>query len=461
MADTKLSGLTAAGAAAGADLLYTVQGGTSFKQTITAIQTFILATPTITGHPTVEGVTSTGATGTGNLVFSASPTLSGTVGGALTFSGTHTLSAALTYGGVTLSNSVTGTGSMVLSAAPTITGHPTVEGVTSTGATGTGNFVFSAAPTLTGHPTIEGVTSTGATGTGNFVFSASPTLSGTVGGALTFSGALTLSSALTYGGVTLSNAVTGTGNMVLSAAPTITGHPVIEGVTSTGATGTGNFVFSASPTLSGTVTGPDAGTWTSAGLNSIAGIGIGVAAASNSLKFGVNGSASAPNIVLNSTNTGIYSTGANIGFTVGGTIVFDYGIGIAGQWSIPKALVSSVSAKPGLVMNSTGSNYGQISNVSSNTWSVGYGSSSSNLGTAVISWTDTNSIVLGSAAIATNATDGFLYIPTCAGTPTGVPTSKTGRVALVYDTTNHQFWIYDGAWLQPKTPAAASIVNWQ
>lgn len=71
------------------------------------------------------------------------------------------------------------------------------------------------------------------------------------------------------------------------------------------------------------------------------------------------------------------------------------------------------------------------------------------------------SAVFGNAAIATTATDGFVYIPTCAGTPTGVPTTNTGRVAMVYDTTNKQFWIYDGAWLQPKTPAAAAIVNWQ
>jgi hypothetical protein len=87
-----------------------------------------------------------------------------------------TFSAALTYGGVTLSNSVTGTGSMVLSASPTITGHATIEGVTATGATGTGKFVFDTSPTISGHPTIEGVTSTGATGTGAFVFGNSPSL---------------------------------------------------------------------------------------------------------------------------------------------------------------------------------------------------------------------------------------------------------------------------------------------
>jgi hypothetical protein len=61
------------------------------------------AANTFTGHQTIEGVTSTGATGTGKFVFDN---------------------------------------------APTITGHPTVEGVTATGATGTGKFVFDTAPTL-------------------------------------------------------------------------------------------------------------------------------------------------------------------------------------------------------------------------------------------------------------------------------------------------------------------------
>ncbi len=58
---------------------------------------------TITGHTTIENVTPTGATGSGNFVFSISPT---------------------------------------------ITGHATIEGVTATGATGTGNMVYSTSPTL-------------------------------------------------------------------------------------------------------------------------------------------------------------------------------------------------------------------------------------------------------------------------------------------------------------------------
>lgn len=80
----------------------------------------------------------TDETGTGTLVFSASPTLSGTIGGTLTFSGALTFSSAMTYGGVALSNSVTGTGSMVLSASPTFTGTITAAAANFSG--GTINF---------------------------------------------------------------------------------------------------------------------------------------------------------------------------------------------------------------------------------------------------------------------------------------------------------------------------------
>lgn len=51
------------------------------------------------------------------------------------------------------------------------------------------------------------------------------------------------------------------------------------------------------------------------------------------------------------------------------------------------------------------------------------------------------------AALATNATEGFLYIPSCAGTPTGVPTAVTGKIPLVYDSTNHVLYARSGgAW---------------
>jgi hypothetical protein len=72
-----------------------------------------------------------------NLTINALGT--GTIGignvstGAVTITPALTLSAALTYGGVTLSNAVTGTGNMVLSANPTFTGTVNVAALTASG----------------------------------------------------------------------------------------------------------------------------------------------------------------------------------------------------------------------------------------------------------------------------------------------------------------------------------------
>lgn len=51
------------------------------------------------------------------------------------------------------------------------------------------------------------------------------------------------------------------------------------------------------------------------------------------------------------------------------------------------------------------------------------------------------------AAIATNATAGFLLLPTCAGTPTGTPTNTgAGKANFVYDSTANKLWVYNGSW---------------
>ena len=56
-------------------------------------------------------------------------------------------------------------------------------------------------------------------------------------------------------------------------------------------------------------------------------------------------------------------------------------------------------------------------------------------------------VTVGSNNVATNATNGFLYVPTCAGTPTGTPTAKTGFAPIVVNTTNNKLYFYSGgAW---------------
>jgi len=64
-------------------------------------------------------------------------------------------------------------------------------------------------------------------------------------------------------------------------------------------------------------------------------------------------------------------------------------------------------------------------------------------------------VVVGTGALATSAVDRFLYLPTCPGTPTGVPTAKTGRVPLVYDATNGVLSVFNGtAWVAVVDQAA-------
>lgn len=212
---------------------------------------------TFTAALTYGGVTlSNAVTGTGNMVLSASPTLTGTLTAAIL-----SMSGALTYGGVTLTAAVTGTGSMVLSASPTFTGTVTIPTLVLTTV---------GAHTISGAITYGGVAlSNAVTGTGNMVLSAAPTLTGTTTIAtlaLTTVGAHTISGAITYGGVTLSNSVTGTGSMVLSASPALTGTVSASAISMSNAltyggvtlsnavTGTGSMVLSASPTLTGTLT---------------------------------------------------------------------------------------------------------------------------------------------------------------------------------------------------------------
>lgn len=52
--------------------------------------------------------------------------------------------------------------------------------------------------------------------------------------------------------------------------------------------------------------------------------------------------------------------------------------------------------------------------------------------------------VRGFAELATDATTGFLYAPTCAGTPTGTPETQTGLVPIVIDSSNNKLYFYSG-----------------
>ena len=80
-------------------------------------------------------------------------------------------------------------------------------------------------------------------------------------------------------------------------------------------------------------------------------------------------------------------------------------------------------------------------------WPSGTSIAISTGGTERLRLDSTGNVIVNTAAVATTATDGFLYVAGCAGTPTGVPTAYTGRVPIVVDTTNNKLYFYSGgAW---------------
>lgn len=69
--------------------------------------------------------------------------------------------------------------------------------------------------------------------------------------------------------------------------------------------------------------------------------------------------------------------------------------------------------------------------------------------TVVLGWDGSDALVGVLAPIATSSTKGFLYIPTCAGTPTGVPhwTNANGGSPIIVDTTGSKIWVnIGGTW---------------
>lgn len=226
---------------------------TDAANTFTGVQT--MTSPVISGHATIEGVTPTGATGTGLMVFGTSPTFITPTLGVATATSYNGMTLTSSTGTFTLANSktfvvnngitLTGTDSTVMTfptttatiartdAAQTFTGvqtfstHIVLEGVTSTGATGTGNFVFSASPTFSGtatftHIIVEGVTSTGATGTGSVVFATTPTLVTPVLGVATGT-SLAVTGAITSSGTAGIGYATGAGGTVTQITNRTTG----------------------------------------------------------------------------------------------------------------------------------------------------------------------------------------------------------------------------------------------
>ena len=274
--------------------------------------------------PVVRGGTGvTSSTGSGNLVLSAGPTLSGTITGG-TFSGSGSGLTSLNATNIssgTLSNdrlsSKTGSGNIVMSASPTLSG--TITGGTFSGShSGDGSGLSSLNASNISSGTLSNDRLSSKTGSGNIVMSASPTLSGTITGG-TFSG--------THSG-------NGSGLSSLNASNISSGTLSNDRLSSK--TGSGNIVMSASPTLSGTITG---GTFS--GSHSGDGSGLSSLNAGNigsgtlTVSRGGTGANTLNNLIALGTHTtgnyvstisggdGIQSTGGTSGENIGHTLSLD------------------------------------------------------------------------------------------------------------------------------------------
>ena len=163
-------------------------------------------------------------------------------------------------------------------------------------------------------------------------------------------------------------------------------------------------------------------------------IGDGIGAITSSLVFW-DGTAGAARMVLDSSG--------NLGI---GTTSPGQKLHVAGGGNTYLATQRTAASTSALVM---GSESGKNSIYS---WTTPTGASGVPLGftiggTEVMNLDASANATIGGGTLATSATDGFLYVPTCAGTPTGTPTAKTGFAPIVVDTTNNKLYFYStGVW---------------
>jgi hypothetical protein len=148
------------------------------------------------------------------------------------------------------------------------------------------------------------------------------------------------------------------------------------------------------------------------------------------------GTAAAPAITIGGdTDTGMYLSAANqISIATNGNERFR--VNSTGLISISSA---GTAAAPAMCVGGD-TNTGTFA-ISSDTFGFSTG------GTERLRLDSTGNVIVNTAAVATTATDGFLYVAGCAGAPTGTPTAYTGRVPIVVDTTNNKLYFYSGgAW---------------
>jgi hypothetical protein len=190
------------------------------------------------------------------------------------------------------------------------------------------------------------------------------------------------------------------------------------------------------------------------------------------------------NVTVTGTDAAHFSSGIHLNDVEIATLTLDYVqrvIAVGGTWTTlnTTANTNHSDLRPGYLVNSPNFNAGDsslcvgvLATLGGPIWAAGQGVEfrsqsfvwragvQGNIGTVddqdmgVIANGETRVLVKSTGSVnlapggelATTAADGFTYIPTCAGVPTGVPTPQAGSVPMVYDTASNNFYIYNSGW---------------
>ncbi len=98
------------------------------------------------------------------------------------------------------------------------------------------------------------------------------------------------------------------------------------------------------------------------------------------------------------------------------------------------------------------------------TWMLGSTTTDTTLTGTAATWDKNNNFAVGNGvALVTSATNGFIYTPSCAGVPSGIPgTAYTGSIPFVYDSTNNILnarEIGNNAWIPVDGELASAKVD--
>lgn len=191
---------------------------------------------------------------------------------------------------------------------------------------------------------------------------------------------------------------------------------------------------------------------TSIGTGTINNISVGATTAAS----GAFTTLSASSTVSGDGFTNYFASPPAIGGTVAGLITGSNLMSKNGLWVA--AAYSGTTFTGGTVVDYN-SSIGRISVGTNADIAFYYGGVGS---TEIFRLTATKNVVVGTAALATNATAGFLWISSCAGLPTGIPTAPyTNAAAIVADSANNKLYFKVGAnsWTAVGTGGVGSSVT--